>query len=142
MDDSLKAKFREMLQDYVNADRATLLAIAQKSAAALIPVCKELDKENNGVFLLTQFVIAAMGADGILTIKEKEFIAEALYIDTETVSKFTKLYSPKVFDFVNEAADKLGGDIKRNIVALTLCICACDEEITRTETEFIVKLFD
>jgi len=60
------ATLNEILQQYVNADYETLVAVAQKALVNLMPVCKQIDPDNEGVLMASSIILAAIGADGVL----------------------------------------------------------------------------
>ena len=136
------ATFEELLQHYVNLDYEDLLATAKKAIVELIPVCKEVDKDNDGFMMLTSIMLTAIGADGVLTNLERTFLKDALGVDDDTVSKFIKLYDRRMVELVDQFADKISHEVKVNVLTLVLCIASVDEKISREETAILRKLLD
>ena len=136
------ASFNEMMQKYVDADYETLVAIAKDSIVELLPTCKKVDTEHEGMFMLTSIVLSAIGADGVLIAKEKQFLRDVLGLSDEQISTFIKMYSSKMVDLVDKFADDLSQDIKIQTISLVLSVASVDEKISREETAFIRKLLD
>ncbi len=136
------ATFEELLQHYVNLDYEDLLATAKKAIVELLPVCKEVDKDNDGFMMLTSIMLTAIGADGVLTNLERTFLKDALNVDDDTVSKFIKLYDSRMVELVDQFADKISQEVKVNVLTLVLCIASVDEKISREETAILRKLLD
>lgn len=132
--------FNELMQDFVNTDYSKLVAMAGQAMANLIPVCKQVDPDNDGFMMLSSIVLAAVGADGKLSGMEKQFLCDVMGLDGATVDKYIGMYNANMPELVDRFVDTLGGDIKNNAVMLVCCIAACDETISREETAFIRKL--
>lgn len=132
--------FNELMQDFVNTDYSKLVAMAGQAMANLIPVCKQVDPDNDGFMMLSSIVLAAVGADGKLSALEKQFLCDVMGLNGATVDKYIGMYNSKMPELVDHFVDTLGGDIKSNAVLLVCCIAACDETISREETAFIRKL--
>ncbi len=133
--------FNEMLQDFVNKDRDELVYIAKRAMGELLPYCKKVDPDNEGFFMLTSIILTAIGADGTLTVKEREFMREVLEQDDETISRFIKIYDKAMFETVDKFADALGDDVKAHVLMLVISIASADETICKEETAFIRKIF-
>ena len=134
------ATFNELMQKYVNEDYSTLVAFSQKALANLIPVCNKVDPDNDGFKMVSSLVLSAIGADGTLTALERKFLGDVLGLSDENISKYIKMYNSRMADLVDHFADSLTTDIKADTAMLIICICACDEKISREETAFIRKL--
>ena len=134
--------FNELLQHYVNLDYSELVGIAKKAMVDLLPACKAVDKDHNGMMMLTSIMLTAIGADGVLTDLERTFLRDVMDVDDETVSKFIKLYDSRMVSLVDEFADKLNKDVKVNVMTLVLCIASIDEKISREETALLRKLLE
>ena len=116
------------------------MAFSQKALANLIPVCKKVDPDNDGFMMVSSLVLSAIGADGTLTALERKFLGDVLGLSDENISKYIKMYNSRMADLVDHFADSLTTDIKADTAMLIICICACDEKISREETAFIRKL--
>ena len=134
------ATFNELMQKYVNADYSTLVVLAQKAMSNLLPVCKRVDADNDGFMMLSSLVLSAIGADGTLTALERQFLRDVMGLSDENISKYIKMYSSKMAELADHFADNMSTDIKADTAMLIICICACDEKISREETAFIRKL--
>ena len=72
------ATFNELMQKMVNSDYSVLVSFAQEALVNLLPACKKVDPENDGLFMATSIILSAIGADGVLTGLEKKMLADAL----------------------------------------------------------------
>lgn len=136
------ATLNEILQQYVNADYETLVAVAQKALVNLMPVCKQIDPDNEGVLMASSIILAAIGADGVLTAKERQFITDVIGLGNEAIDNLLKLYNSEVTTLVDKFADTMSSDIKAETLALVTAFAACDETISREETAFIRKIME
>ena len=59
--------FEDLMRSYVNEDYDVLVATAKKTFNEFYPVCKQLDKDNDGFVLVTAIILSAIGADGKLS---------------------------------------------------------------------------
>lgn len=134
------ATFNELMQKYVNSDYETLVLLAQKALVNLLPACKAVDKDNDGLFMATSIILAAIGADGVLTGLEKKLLADALGQDEETIQKFIKMYDSRMADLVDHFADNTNDDIKADVLMLVTAVAAVDEKISAQETALIKKI--
>ncbi|MBE6587972.1 MAG: hypothetical protein E7647_06120 [Ruminococcaceae bacterium] len=136
------ASLTDILQKYVNADYDTLVTVAQKALTQLLPACREVDPENDGFLMASGIILAAVGADGVLSSLEKKFVCDVLGIKSETFDRFLKLYNEGLSELVDKFADTLEGDVKANTLTLVASVAACDEKITLEESAFIRKILD
>ena len=136
------ATFNELMQKYVNSDYETLVDLAQKALVNLLPACKIVDEDNDGLFMATSIILAAMGADGVLTGLEKKMLADALGQDEATIQKFISLYDNRMAELVDHFADNTTTDIKADVMMLVTCVAAVDEKISREETALIKKILE
>ena len=133
--------FNELMQQLVNEDYDTLVALAQKAMVNLLPTCKKVDADNDGFLMLSSLVLSAIGADGTLTSLERTFLGDVMGLSDEDISKYIKMYNSRMAELADHFADNLGSDVKAHAIMLITCICACDEKISKDETAFIKKLF-
>lgn len=136
------ATFNELMQKYVNSDYETLVKLAQQALINVLPACKAVDPDNDGLFMATSIILAAIGADGVLTGLEKKMLSDALGQDDETIQKFIKLYDSRMADLVDKFADALKDDLKADVCMLVTAVAAVDEKISREETALIRKILD
>lgn len=134
------ATFNELMQKMVNEDYDTLVKFGQASLAKLLPICKLVDKDNDGMFLAVSLVLSAIAADGVLTGLEKRFLADALGMDNDTIQKFISLYDSRMVELVDKFADGINDDVKVDVLMLITAVAAVDEKISKEETAFIKKL--
>ncbi len=134
------ATFNELMQKYVNADYDTLVHLAQTAINNVLPACKAMDQDNNGLFLLTSIILSAIGADGVLTGLEKKLLHDALGQDDATIQKFISLYDSRMAELVDAFADACNDEIKANVLMLVTAVAAVDEKISREETALIKKI--
>lgn len=136
------ASFNELMQKYVNTDYPVLLDLAKEAIRRLTPACKKVDPQHDGYYMLSSFILAAIGRDGVLTALEKKLLVEAAGISEAQVSKFLAMYNPQMPDLVNYFCDNMGEDLKADAIMLVTLFAAVDEKICKEETEFIRKLFE
>lgn len=134
------ATFNELMQKMVNEDYDTLVKFAQASLVRVMPQCKAVDKEHDGMFMAVSLILTAIAADGVLTGLEKRFLADALGMDKDTVQKFIALYDSRMDELVDKFADSLSTEGKADVMMLVTCVAAVDEKISKDETAFIKKL--
>lgn len=134
------ATFNDLMQKYVNSDYETLVKLAQAALVDVLPACKAVDKENDGLFMATSIILAAIGADGVLTGLEKKLLQDALGQDDATVHKFITLYDSRMADLVDHFADSSNDDVKAATLMLVTAVAAVDEKISHQETALIKKI--
>lgn len=136
------ASFNETLQNMVNQDYGTLVAFGKKALGHVLPACRKVDSKNDGLFMASSIVLTAIGADGVLSTKERQFLRDVLSLSDESISKFIKMYDSRMVDLVNTFADNASSEIKGHTMMLIMSVCACDEKISREETAFIRKIME
>ncbi len=134
--------FEELMQDYVNEDYSVLVATAKKTFNEFYPVCKQIDKENDGFVLVTAIILSAVGADGKLTALETQFLKDVIGLTDDTIDNLIKLYTGKEEAVIDDIVDRLDDDLKVSIVTFVCCLCACDETIKREESAYIRRLIN
>ena len=132
----------DILQKIVNQDYPDLVKLAKTSAANLLPVCKQVDPDNNVALMLSAIMLAAIGADGKLTALEQRFLGDVLDMSPSQIDRYTDLYTGNEEELVDKLADAVNSSLKADIVMLVASICAIDETISRDETALIRKLID
>ena len=133
----------EILQKIVNLDRASLVKLAEISINDIMKsayINEIASTDENKVTVIIAAIIAGIGADGVLSVKEKSFVAEIFGVSEETVSQLAHQYSQKTADLVDGIADNAEVETKAAIVQLVATVAACDETIVASETAFIKKL--
>ena len=135
------SKFEELLQQYVNKDYAELMLIAKTTLNSLLPYCHRINPQENGDKAIALCImLAALGADRVLSPLERKFMCELLSLDEESFDTIIKSYTPQTSDLTDQIADKNGDLVKEKILTLVLCIAACDEKIAHEETAFIRRI--
>lgn len=132
--------FTELLQDYVNMDYAILVCSAKESFRKLRPVLAECDPENGGVLLTLSLISAAVAADGIFSQTEKKFIRDVFDIPASKIDLFGQIDSSHMAVLIDETADLLDIENKRELLNIIIALAACDEKITRSENSFIQRI--
>ncbi len=135
------ATFEELMQQYVNSDYEVLLSLAKEAVNHLLPVCKKVDPENEGCFMLSSIILSAIGADGVLTALEKKLLKDALGLEEENIQGFIDMYDAKMVELTDQFCDNINDDIKADTIMLVTIFAAVDEKISKEETAFIKKLF-
>lgn len=134
--------FNELMQEMVNEDYKTLVGLAKSSIADIMPVCKKMDDEHNGIFLLMSIMLTAIGADGKLSNLERDFLIDVLGLNNSQISDFIKLYDSRMVELTDKFVECLDSNEKAAAIMLVTATCAVDETIKREETALIHKLFD
>ena len=134
------SEFKRLLQDYVNMDYAILVCSAKESYRKLHPVFMEHDPENSGIILTLALISAAVTADGVFSETEKEFILDVFDIPAGKVDIFGQINIKGINDLVDNIADSLSTEHKRELLNIIITVAACDETITRSENSFIQRI--
>ena len=133
-------EFNELMQTFVNKDYDELLTLAKEAMVRVLPICKVVDEENNGMAMLTSILLSAIAADGKLTGLEAKFLSEITGLDAEGIDKLTDMYTGQMVELTDLLADKGGDDLKANILLIVVCLAACDHTICREENAFIRQI--
>lgn len=132
--------YNALMQEFVNKDYDELLALAKEAMVRVMPVCKAVDEEHEGMAMLTAILLSAVAADGKLSGLEAKFLCDLTGLDADGVDKLTDLYTGKMVDVTDMLADNCSNEMKANILVLITCLAACDETISREENAFIKKI--
>lgn len=132
--------FDELLQEIVNMDYPELLSLARTCLEQLMPTFKQLDEDNDGVFMVIAVVLAVVGADGKLTPLEKSFVCDLLKIEPDTVSNMIKMYDGREAELADKVCDSLNSDLKAAMISFVAAIAASDESIKVDEVKLLKKL--
>ncbi|MBQ6626187.1 MAG: hypothetical protein IIX27_02730 [Ruminococcus sp.] len=136
------SQFRDLMQKYVNLEYNELLAIGKKALGEAYPVLKNLlpDQKDSAVYVVLTILLGAVGADGTLSAKERQFMKDLLDLDDAAIDNFIKLYTGKEEETVRSIVKLVDGDTKINVITIVTCIVACDETITVDELSFVESL--
>ena len=129
-----------LMQSFVDKPYEELLALAKQAVVNVLPACKLVDKDHDGIAMLTAILLSAVAADGKLTRLEAQFLSEITGLDAEGIDKLTDMYSSQMVDLTDLLADKGGDDLKANILMIVVCLAACDHTICREENAFIRQI--
>ena len=132
--------FGALMQEFVNKDYDELLALAKQAVTRVLPVCKTVDEQNNGIGALTAIQLSAVAADGKLTRLEAQFLGDITDLDAAGVDKLTDMYTGKMVELTDLLADKFSQETKADIMVLVTCLAACDQTISREETAFLRQI--
>ena len=116
------------------------MALAKQAVVRVLPVCKSVDEQNNGIAALTGILLSAIAADGKLTRLEAQFLSDITGLDAAGVDKLTDMYTGKMVELTDLLADKFSKEVKADIMILVTCLAACDETISREETAFLRQI--
>lgn len=130
-------EFNALMQKFVNKDYSELLALAKEAMVRVMPACKVVDEEHEGMAMLTAILLSAVAADGKLTGLEAKFLCELTGLDANGVDKLTDLYTGQMVNATDILADNCPAELKADILMLITCLAACDETISRDENAFI-----
>lgn len=136
------ATFNEMMQKLVNSDYETLVSIAQEALVGVLPACKEVDPDNDGITMATSIILSAIAADGVLTGLEQKFLGDALGLSQPAIKQLIGLYDSRMAELVDVFADHSSPRVKAEVLALVSAVAAVDEKISHQETAFIKKLLN
>ena len=136
------SSFNELMQKYVNTDYQVLVDLAKEAVKRLMPHCQKVDPQHNGNYMLAALILSAIGADGILTVLERNMLADVLGLSKEEIQKLIGMYDKKMPELANYFADNMGEDTKADAIMLITTIASVDEKICKEETELIRKLFE
>lgn len=134
--------FNDILQDMVNKDYKEIVSFAKMSIVDVLPACKAVDNEHDGLFMLMSMLLTGIGADGKLTNLERDFLIDVTGLNNSQISDFIKLYDSRMVELTDKFVDSLTSKEKAAAMMLIICICAVDEHIKREETAIIRRLFD
>ena len=129
--------YNTLMQSFVDKSYEELLAMAKQAVVNVLPACKLVDKDHDGIAMLTAILLSAVAADGKLTRLEAQFLSDITGLDAEGIDKLTDMYSGQMVQVTDLLADKGGNELKAHIVVLIACLAACDHTINREENEFI-----
>ena len=135
------ADFNEMMQNIVNKDYDELVGFGKIALTKIMPVLKAVDEEHEGVFALTSIILSAVGADGTLTVLERNWIKDVIGLSDDAIDGMIKLYTSKTEDLTDALFDNGPTDFKGDLMMFVLSILAVDEKISKEETAFVKKLF-
>lgn len=136
------SSFNELMQKYVNEDYSTLVSLAKQALNELLPVCKKVDADHDGFFMVTSIVLSAIAADGYLTALEKKMLKDVLGLSDDSIQKMISLYDSRMVELVDKFADGINDDVKAHVMILVTAVAAVDEKISKEETAFIRKLLN
>lgn len=134
--------FNDLMQKFVNKDYPELLSLAQEAVRRVLPACKAVDEEHEGMAMLTAILLSAVAADGKLSGLEAKFLSDLTGLDADGIDKLTDLYTSNMVDVTDVLADNCPAELKADILMLVTCLAACDETISREETAFIRKIME
>lgn len=136
------ADLSELLQDYVNLDYNSLLAIANNSLSEIMPVFNELADDGNGAKFVLPFICTSLAIDGKLSKIEYKFVCDLIGdMDYDVVlSNVQEHYSDSSVEFVDNVCDACPDALKTSLLAFCLAFLAVDETISREEVAFIKRL--
>lgn len=130
----------ETLQKIVNEDYDTLVNLAKRAIADILPCCQKVDAKNDGIVMLTSILMAAVAADRTLTALESKFIGEITGLNEETILSLARVKPAENAELVDRFADVLNAEDKAALCFLVSTIFACDEKISAEENQYLHKL--
>ncbi len=136
------SQFNELMQKFVNMDYEELVQIAKSSIVEILPACKAVDEKNGGMLMLSSVLLAAIAADGKLTVKENQFLKDCIGLNDEQIDTYTDMYVGKMDEVVDNFVDALNPNLASHTLIVVTAIAACDEKISREENAFIQKLLE
>lgn len=132
-------QFDEFVQSIASYGYEKLVNISVQACAQLLPICKRINPDNSALLLLS-IILSAVGADGQLAEKEKQFMVKVMSTTEEKAADYFKLYGEKTNSVVESFAKYLDADKKNTLVCLLIAISAIDGEVSREENAWIRKI--
>lgn len=132
--------FNDFLQKYVNTDYEDLVSLAREAVARLMPVCKQVDPDHDGFYMLASLVLSALAADGKLTALEKKMLCDLFGMDDAGIKKLLGMYDSRMVDLADHFVDNMSADTKADALILICALAAVDEDICAEEAALIHKL--
>ena len=136
------SSFNDLMQKYVNTDYEVLVDLAKEAVRRLMPVCRQVDPDHNGFYMLSALVLSAVGADGTLSALEKKMLGEVFDLDETTIKKLISMYDRQMVDLVEYFVDNMSSETKADTLLFICTLASVDEKIGKEETAFIRKLFE
>ena len=79
--------FKSLMQEMVNKDYNELVAFGKEAMSRVLPVCKAVDEEHEGMAVLTAILLSAVAADGKLTGLEAKYLSDLTGLDAAGIAK-------------------------------------------------------
>ena len=136
------SQLNELLKEAVDLGYDKLFKAADLALDAVLPACEAFDPDDEGAFLLAAVILSAIGADGVLSAKERTFMKELLDLDDETVDSVIDMYDIRLADIADRFADSMDEDVKAHVASFIIAILACDGNVSREENLFIRKIIN
>ena len=133
--------FEELMQKYVNTDYDVLRNLAKTAVERLMPMCRRVDPEHNGNYMLASIVLSAIATDGTISPLEQRMLKDVLGLDDAGIQALVKMYQSDMVGLTDHFCDKINEDVKADTIMLVTCFAAVDEKIAREETALIRTLF-
>ena len=133
---------RDTLQSLVNKDYDELIVLAKMAMVDVLPYCKKVDEENEGIVMLTSILMAAVATDGKLSGLESKFIGELTGLDSDKILALASSSPAKTAELVDRFADVLSAEGKASVCMLVATVMACDERISAEENAYIQKILE
>ncbi|MBQ6947238.1 MAG: TerB family tellurite resistance protein [Clostridia bacterium] len=132
--------YKNMLVSFQKADYNTLLSTARTAAQSLRNHCRNHALPCQAEELISAVLLSGVGADGKLSSKEKQFVAEVLQIEPKKVTALIAAYSEDFVTYVDHVADNGTAETKGAILTLIAALAAVDQNISAGENELIRKI--
>ena len=136
------ASLNELLQEMVNKDYEELVIQAKAAMVHVMPSCKAVDKDHNGILMLTTLILTAIAADGVMTALERKMLGEVTGLDAKGVDTMISLYDSRMVDLADHFVDNMGDAVKAHALMLVLAFIAVDEKISKEEVRLVHKLLN
>ena len=140
--------FRDILQNIVNYSTEQKISMAVECYASLLPTLASIDKDTNGLVLLTSIFGTAVAADGQVTPEEAAFISamlKALKINVsydDVIKLIKNSSSVQDYELIHTLAGALNSKQKADLVTFVACICSIDDRISKEEYAYLSLLMD
>ena len=131
---------KKTLEQYTALSRTALLKTASKNANTALSHLRRI-KPGGEHELLSAVIATALGADGMLSDEEIDFMGELFSDSEEKLSALTARFeSESMRDVIDRMIDGMEKEGKRAICTLCLCILASDRRISPEENAFLLRL--
>lgn len=127
-----------LFRKYVNMSYDELKEVASSNLVEILPRLSEIVGQDNAIKTLIIIISSCTTADGVLTVKEKEFLQDLLAIEPDRAKDLVK--EAHDYKFTDDVIDSMSNELRDRVLTLCLCFFAVDEKISKEEISLMIKL--
>ena len=135
----------QLLTVYVNVPYDELVSSAKGCLQRLAPYFERIKADFLDEYLLV-FMATAMAVDGTFTPLEYRFFCDLTGCNRsydEVLAVIATYHNAQSVALVDAVFSSIpSNDVRKDLLDLFLCVCACDEEIAANETKMFLTLLD